>query len=68
MEAGILGSELDAMCQVLRTPQVAGYVYIYRYIYIYGLTPDSRPGARLRVKDHKYIIDNKGAHGKAKKP
>ena len=59
MEAGILGSELDAMCQVLRTPQVAGYMYIY--IYFFGLVPDSRPGARMRVKDHKYIIDNRGA-------
>jgi hypothetical protein len=36
VEAGILGSELDAMCQVLRTPQVAGYVYIYIDIYIWA--------------------------------
>ena len=42
-EAGILGSELDAMCQVLRTPQVAGYVYIYIFFRAYARQPARGP-------------------------
>ena len=42
----------------------AEHIYILIYIFFFGmiylgLTPDSRPGAHVRVKDHKEIIKKK---------